>query len=94
MIEEEYPLVFIDWIDSHSAAGWHQRDEALPWINASDMSVNTVGWLIEDTPDYIVVASSINPNEFGDLFKIPRFALKSEPIPLQFKQESLVYGRS
>lgn len=72
-------LVFIEWCDAiASGLDWTEASVALEWGKRSEWVVQEVGWLLEDTKEYIVIASAHKPeDEFCDeqykhLMKIPK----------------------
>lgn len=50
-----FPLVRVDWIDAETSQGWEHLDEEKPTVP----EVVTVGFLIKETEDVLLVASTI-----------------------------------
>ncbi len=66
---KEHPLVLVEWIDSCGLARkWHDPsiiEEYAP------LKCKSVGWLGRKDTDYLVMYSSWQPDEVGDVFAIP-----------------------
>lgn len=66
-----YTLVEIEWKDAVSFDAWHTK-EHFP----TPATVFTVGYLVKDDPDYVVLSMSFGcsgkDEEFGPTFTIPR----------------------
>lgn len=72
-------LIYIEWSDAHTnTAGWRDEEEALAWARNTDWYICEAGWLIEETDEYLAIATALKPeNEFEDkqflnLHKIPK----------------------
>ena len=72
-------ILLVEWLDSVSLAGWHPAADALDELTADDaLHHTTVGHLVADLPDLIVLAASrgLAPrSELGDVIGIPRPAI-------------------
>ena len=68
------PVVRVDWVDSARNAGWHAPRFAR---EKRDLRCSSVGWLVDDTPDEITVASHIAwpDGDVCDTMTIPRCAV-------------------
>ena len=65
----KYNLYRVDWIDAHSNGGWSLPKD----INIKPLKVNSVGWLIKDTKDYIVLAQNMSSSgNCADRIHIPK----------------------
>ena len=65
----EYPLVMVSWRDAASNASWVEMDELPVPVN-----VQTVGYLVLEKPDYIVVCGTYSDHEhspFSESIAIP-----------------------
>lgn len=76
-------LVYIEWADAHTnTAGWRTLDEAKLWAKDTDWFIRECGWVIEDTKEYIVIATAFKPennyeeSQFLNLHKIPKTWIK------------------
>ena len=71
-------LIYIEWADAHTQAGWTHKDNAEDWAENSDWFISEVGYLVKETPKYICLAAFIRPEskdfdlQYGDLHKIPK----------------------
>lgn len=64
----------VDWVDANTTHGWHEDAEAPITMCRS------IGYVIRDDDDAIVLAESINlcyGKEYGCTTAIPRFAVKA-----------------
>lgn len=72
-------LAIVRWIDisSHDGA-WMDYSDA---ENLKPISVDTVGWIIKETNEYIVIVSSLSPEDgetvTGSVNAIPRGCIQS-----------------
>lgn len=62
--------VEVEWRDSHSVVGWFSEGD----IDESDHINTSIGYLVKDTNDYIILTFSHYPDEdvYGDLLYIIR----------------------
>lgn len=70
-------MAYVEWIDSMRTDGWKEPREVDELANGRDeLQCWSVGLLIDETPDRIVIATSSNP-EGGALspLAIPRCAI-------------------
>lgn len=78
----DWPLVLVEWIDPSSDGGWLELDAILADVASRDDHCRTVGWIIHDEADYVVVAGSVGlvmdgKRQVGDVSKFPRGCLVS-----------------
>lgn len=80
-------LVYIEWADAHTnTAGWHGEEEARLWAQATDWWICEAGWLIEETDEYIAIATALKPeNDFEsrqylNLHKIPKGWVRNKKV--------------
>lgn len=94
MAFKTYPLVLIDWIDPWSRGGWADNPEEVNEAWKHDFSCQSVGWLIKEDKDKVMIAASrtANDSQLGDLFMVPRRCINSitqlgpaSPVPLKPK---------
>jgi len=87
-VKEGYLLVIVDWLDitSHDGA-WLDIEEAKKYVPSR---MRTVGFLLKEEPDYIVVVSTVSDDldTVGSANAIPRGCLISIS-PLQQTGECL-----
>lgn len=76
-----FPLVFIEWVDSHYRAGW-TADEA----EDAPLVCRSVGWLVKDGEDAKVLSAHISteesPQRCGDMTIPSRAILQIRKIIL------------
>lgn len=68
-------LIYIEWCDATSFDDvWKTKDESIEWAENSSWIVCNVGWLVKETPKYILLASKKCRDEdyIGGLIKIPK----------------------
>lgn len=72
-MDAKYPLVEIRWDDAASLEhGWVDPEAEKPVAQM----VTTVGFLIADAPDYVVIASTTDGTWVNGRFQIPRGMVK------------------
>lgn len=60
--------VNVQWIDTLSEGGWVESPEKV-----KPVIVNTMGWLLDNNEDYVLVAGSYTTDEgYGDVSAIPQ----------------------
>ena len=75
----EFSMVIIHWIDisSHDGA-WMDLCEAQTF---EPIEVQTCGWVVKETPEYVTVVSSLSPKKddavAGSINAIPRGCIQS-----------------
>lgn len=74
-------LVLVEWVDSHSGRGWRDIDR----IKETDslLHARSVGWLLRETKEVILLASHITGEDNGNILLqasgdmcIPKVAVK------------------
>ena len=68
-------FVIIYWMDAHCENAWQERKEVFEFARKSFNDTNrTFGEIIEETKDYIAVATSFSPTKdlIADTMMIPR----------------------
>lgn len=67
-------LVWIEWVDSCRTGGWILEREA-----AGLSVIRSIGWLVRDAPDHVVVSAHLDVTEgrspFCDVMTIPKAAI-------------------
>ena len=74
-----YPLVLVIWEDACSRSSWEPIEESIEWADNAkeDWIVHEVGWLIKETPDYILLTPQVGKDGVaGNMMKIPRGFIK------------------
>jgi len=77
--DKKYKLVYLEWCDAiASGMDWTYTDIVMEWGEKSNWVVRECGWLISETKEYIVIASTWKPEDelcqeqFKQLMKIPK----------------------
>jgi len=75
--------IYIEWCDAiASGLEWADSEVVKDWGKKSQWVVKEMGWLIEETKEYIVIASVWKPedelcdDQFKHLMKIPKTWIK------------------
>lgn len=70
----------ITWLDHYSAAGWQDVIDKIP----VDYVVNSVGFVINETPKYVVLAQSVSDsNSYAELMHILKINITKRKILLK-----------
>ncbi len=78
MPAQSHPLVYIKWTDAiGKPESWETLDDALEWGDKDYWHVETVGWILKETKEYILMASKRGlqvgeDTHYGQLFKLPK----------------------
>lgn len=70
-------LIYIEWCDAMvNQNSWMSLEDAKKWAKTENWTVSEVGFLIEETNEYILIANKKNTYdkdnpEIGGLMKIP-----------------------
>lgn len=79
-------IYLIEWHDAHSASGWHNDHEVKDFISRDRCICLSVGWILSETKDEIVMASrrlkwhEKGETEWGMLQKIPKAWIKKKVL--------------
>lgn len=71
-------LIYIEWTDACGYGGWLTEANALDFLANADYLVRQVGWVIEETDEYIALAAGTKAEDdylkasYFDVVKIPR----------------------
>jgi len=69
-IKDPGPLVLVEWLDSCSPVRKWQDPDAMKTYTVAQC--RSVGWIISESKERIVLASSVAPDEVGEVTAIPR----------------------
>ena len=72
---QEYPSAIVTWVDSVSHSGWHSEEEIQTFTIHNNMK--SVGFLVKDVDDLIVISSNKGHYNYGNSTVIPRVAILS-----------------
>ena len=81
-MKKKRELVYLEWGDAVYTSDWMLERNIDEWAENSEWIVKHVGWIIKETPKYIVISSRRNErsngkiNEYGAIQKIPRTWIK------------------
>lgn len=80
-------LIYIEWADAHTnTAGWRTEEEAILWAQETDWIIRECGWVIEETEEYIAIATALKPEndyeerQYLNLHKIPKGWVKARVV--------------
>lgn len=63
-------IEYVVWRDSVSFNGWVSKDEEF-----TSQSISSVGYIIKDTDDDLIMSANIAENQYGDVWVIPKSAI-------------------
>jgi len=70
-------IVYLEWSDAVANSNWAETKTAEHWADESNFFVQTIGWIIKETKNYICIAASwkeeddLCDEKFASLQKIP-----------------------
>ena len=73
-------VVHVKWIDSESLYEWQEKTTFHHWAENKFNSNETIGILVFDGEDHIVIAQSISDARIDGNIKIPKCAIKSSKV--------------
>lgn len=77
-------LVYLEWCDAIGKDGWHSLEEAKNWGKEGVWRISQVGWIIEETDEYLLLSGNHSNVEgsdsFGQLIKIPKTWIRKRKI--------------
>ena len=70
-------LIYIQWEDAVANSSWRSESDAKDWSKKTKMTIEEVGWVLEETDKYITLIGRKSmwndlENEYGNLQKIPK----------------------
>lgn len=66
---KKFPVVIVTWVDAATENGWTDTDEAHDFVPPQCL---TLGYLVADKPDHLVLAQSHGGDEMGNRWTIPK----------------------
>ncbi|MFN8290761.1 MAG: hypothetical protein U0U70_10920 [Chitinophagaceae bacterium] len=74
------PIIYLEWCDAISdGSGWMSFFKAKEWGNNEDWVIRQVGFLLNETEEYLLLAGRVNPHNVTEddlkvdgLLKIPK----------------------
>jgi hypothetical protein len=62
----------VAWLDADGMDGWHFTDEVHRYSAGMEpATIVTVGFIVQETEDYLTIAQSIAADGFGNIMRIP-----------------------
>lgn len=68
---EIYKVVRVHWRDAATFVGWHNLEEISNIARERSPLMKTLGWLIFQSDEFILVAQSVGEKSAADICKIP-----------------------
>ena len=71
-------MIYIRWTDATSKPStWLSREEALAWGRTENWEVESLGFLLEETKEYLLMALSMGKSSdrepcYGEILKLPK----------------------
>ena len=90
--KNEMKIIYIEWADAISNSKWFTSSEALAWGEKTYWIIKEAGWLVKETPKYILIASGWSPEneqadeQFVGLHKIPKTWIIKRTVLLDTKK--------
>ena len=77
--ESNWPFVFVEWIDAESdgGPGWQDPEDMMEYSRKPLPVMKTVGMLVWEDSEKVVITDSKGPSTMGGVTKIPKAWLKS-----------------
>ncbi|MEO0166588.1 MAG: hypothetical protein ABIL39_10685 [candidate division WOR-3 bacterium] len=70
------PIAEIEWIDSLSDdVYWHDKDIFVSPYEERIPTIKTIGFIVREEKDYLIIAQSISEKQYGGFLMIPRGAI-------------------
>lgn len=74
------PVVYLEWCDAISdTSRWMSLEDAKEWGNNEDWLIKQIGFLLDETEEYLLLAGRINPHHSTEvdlkvdgLLKLPK----------------------
>lgn len=70
-------IAHVVWEDIEANEGWHKHSEIKEYLNQNQLKMKSVGWLVYQGDDCVVLAQSASTHHMGELLKIPTVNVKS-----------------
>jgi hypothetical protein len=83
----KHKLVYLEWSDAVSpGAGWRTEEWVKRWARESGFLICEVGFVLEETDEYVLFASRICPEDaytdalYGGIHKIPKTWIRKRRV--------------
>ena len=70
-------ILYIEWEDSTSGQGWEYKNEI---TKPKNLKCKSVGFLVKETKNTLMLATSENKYQFGAIWTIPKGCIKERKI--------------
>ena len=65
--------IYIKWVDAMASdPHWQTVEDAIDWGENVNCIVEEVGFIVDETEDYILLASKVNADMVSGLMKMPK----------------------
>lgn len=73
-MKANFKKVYVEWVDSSRNNDWNIINEIDFNLSFCPVNIETIGWLVHETDNYIVIAQSIGyePEQFCGTITIPK----------------------
>jgi len=75
--KEIYKPVCVTWLDSTAQGGWHDGHEIEEFSKIEPLRIQSLGWVVSEEDNWIVLAMSVCESRAGELLKIPQSVVES-----------------
>jgi len=85
-VKKNKNIYLVEWHDAHSTSSWHLKDEVEKFIQKEKCIVISLGWILHESKDEIVMASrkmkwaEDGDSQWGMLQKIPKTWIRKKVI--------------
>jgi hypothetical protein len=77
----------VGWLDTHSEPSWADRVELLDEIKTMDLLCYTIGYVLAETGDRLILAATWSNNDMvGEVVIIPRRVIISRSVLVEEKK--------
>lgn len=79
------------WVDAETFgdSGWNDLTEAMESAKVAPPIMQTVGFVLVETEDYVALTDSLGDKECGHVTKIPRSMIQRRELLIHGKQEEM-----
>jgi hypothetical protein len=83
-------LLYLEWEDFESKCHWQSGKDIDDWIKQPAV-IKEVGWLVKETPRYLVITSQLDGENIGNSTKIlKKFIVKRETYEIGEKPKRVL----
>lgn len=72
-------LIWIEWIDAatHGGPEWVYAEDTMKYCMSAPPLMNTIGFILNDTEDFVALTDTIGTDETGSVNVIPKAMIKT-----------------